>query len=76
MDENMTYEQAIERLKQIITQLNAGNVTLDDSKKLFEEGVTLTKFCEGRLNEVVQQIKAVDKTTQEEISFNVNPDEV
>ena len=47
----MTYEQAFERLQEIANLLQLGNLSLDEAVKLFEESITLSKFC---LNELKQ----------------------
>jgi len=47
----MTYEQAFERLQEIANVLQLGNLNLDEAVKLFEESITLSKFC---LNELKQ----------------------
>ena len=52
----MTFEQAMTRLEQIVTALESGRCTLDDSLKLFEEGTALTAFCSKQLKEAEQKI--------------------
>ena len=52
----MTFEQAMTRLEQIVTALESGRCTLDDSLKLFEEGTSLTAFCSKQLKEAEQKI--------------------
>ena len=52
----MTFEQAMSRLEQIVTTLEGGRCTLDDSLKLFEEGTRLTVFCSKQLKEAEQKI--------------------
>ena len=41
----LTFEQAMTRLEQIVATLEGGRCTLDDSLKLFEEGTKLTAYC-------------------------------
>ena len=38
MENNITFEESLARLEKIVRQLEDGDVTLDDSVKLFEEG--------------------------------------
>ena len=52
----ITFEQAMSRLEQIVTALEGGRCTLDDSLKLFEEGTRLTAFCSKQLKEAEQKI--------------------
>lgn len=51
-----TYEEAITRLEQIVTRLESGQCTLDESLKLFEEGTKLTAFCSRALKTAEQTI--------------------
>ena len=52
---DMTFEQAMERLEEIVSTLESGKCTLDDSMKLFEEGTALTAFCTESLKAAEQK---------------------
>ena len=52
----MTFEQAMTRLEQIVTTLEGGRCTLDESLKLFEEGTTLTAYCSKQIQAAEQKI--------------------
>lgn len=56
MSNTMTFEQAMERLEQIVSALEGGKCTLDESLKLFEEGTKLTAFCSEQLKNAEQKI--------------------
>ena len=47
--EEMTFEQAMKRLEEIVTQLEAGEAPLDKSMSLFEEGTKLSAFLSKTL---------------------------
>lgn len=66
--ENMTFENALARLEEIVKSLDTGNAPLDDSLNLFEEGVALVKFCNGKLDSAEQRVKVV--TDNGEQDFN------
>ncbi len=51
-----TFEKAITRLEQIVSALEGGRCTLDESLKLFEEGTKLTAYCSRLLKEAEQKI--------------------
>lgn len=51
-----TFEKAITRLEQIVSALEGGRCTLDESLKLFEEGTKLTAYCSKLLKEAEQKI--------------------
>ena len=52
----MTFEQAMTRLEQIVATLESGRCTLDDSLKLFEEGTKLTAYCAEQIKTAEQKI--------------------
>lgn len=56
MSDSMTFEQAMTRLEQIVSTLENGKCTLDESLKLFEEGTKLTAFCSEQLKNAEQKI--------------------
>ena len=65
--ENLTYEDAFNRLQKITELLENGNVTLDDSIKYYEQGILLKNFCEKKLKNAEMKIKNVlDKSKNSE----------
>lgn len=54
--EQMTFEQKISRLENIVTRLEKGDVQLDESLKLFEEGTQLVSACRKELDKAEQQV--------------------
>jgi len=54
--EQMTFEQKIARLEEIVTRLEKGDTQLDDSLKLFEEGTRLVADCRKELDHAEQQV--------------------
>ena len=52
----LTFEQAMIRLEQIVATLEGGRCTLDDSLKLFEEGTKLTAYCADQIKNAEQKI--------------------
>ena len=55
--ENMTFESATARLEEILKLLERGNSSLDESLKLYEEGVALVRFCNEALDNAEKRIK-------------------
>jgi exodeoxyribonuclease VII small subunit len=66
MMDNMTYEQAIKRLEEIVSLLENGEVSLDDSIKLYEESAKLSAFCNDLLNKAELKIEEFNKDRDEE----------
>ena len=52
----LTFEQALMRLEEITAQMEHGNITLDASLRLFEEGTALIRRCSAELNEAELKI--------------------
>jgi exodeoxyribonuclease VII small subunit len=61
MEEKITFETALARLQTIVSGLESGNVPLDDSLSMFEEGVKLVKFCNEKLDHAEQKVKILLK---------------
>lgn len=53
----MTFEQAMSRLEQIVKALEGGNVPLEDLIKLFDEGTGLVKLCTQRLDKAEEKVR-------------------
>ena len=66
MSKEMTYEQAFELLQKIVTELEKGNLSLDDSLKLFEEGTKLSALCYSKLANARQKVTEITADTQED----------
>ena len=55
------FEQAMNRLEEIVQQLELEELSLDDSLKIFEEGMELSKICYEKLNQAEQKLKKLVK---------------
>ena len=51
-----TFEEALSRLEEIVTLMEKGELSLDDTVKLYKEGVELASFCGGKLTDAKQQV--------------------
>lgn len=56
----MTLEQSFESLDNIIGQLQDGGLTLEESFKMYEEGMKLVKNCNDALDKVEKKLIVVD----------------
>jgi exodeoxyribonuclease VII small subunit len=54
--EKLTFEEALARLEETVRLLESGNVPLDDSLALFEEGIALVRLCNGKLDTAEQKV--------------------
>ena len=57
--QNTTFEANMQRLEQIVRAMERGDVALDESLKLFQEGTELVKNCAKMLDEAELQVKKV-----------------
>ena len=55
------FEQALARLEVIVRELEDGDRPLEESLKLFEEGVALTRLCAARLDEAQRRIEVLTR---------------
>lgn len=51
------FEQAMARLEAIVTELEKGDLPLDDSLRIFEEGIRLSKTCLKMLEETERKVE-------------------
>ena len=57
--ENKTFEQSMQRLEQIVRAMERGDVPLEESLKLFQEGTQLVRSCSQLLDNAQLQIQKV-----------------
>lgn len=55
------FEKALERLESIVNQLERGELSLDESLKIFEEGVKLSKTCLKMLDDAERKVEILVK---------------
>ena len=56
---NMNFEQSMARLEQIVRAMERGDVALEESLKLFQEGTELVRSCQKLLDEAQLQVKMI-----------------
>jgi exodeoxyribonuclease VII small subunit len=57
--EDMSFEDAIRELEQVVTALDRGDVALEDSIKLYERGAALKARCEAKLKEAEEKVAQI-----------------
>lgn len=67
MNRKMSYEEALEKLRDIVARLESGEETLDSSLKLFEEGAKLSSFCYEKLQNAQQKITEITKLEEKQV---------
>jgi exodeoxyribonuclease VII small subunit len=55
------FEDALNKLEKIVSRLEEGNISLEESLKLFEEGIRLSRFCNQKLDEAEKRVEILMK---------------
>jgi len=58
---DLKFEDGLARLEQIVSRLEAGNLPLEESLRIFEEGVGLARICARYLEEAEKRIEVLVK---------------
>lgn len=64
MKKSQTFEQAMNRLEEINQALESGDIPLEESIKLYDEGIKLIEFCQSKLNEAEKKIQKLSRNTE------------
>ncbi len=74
--QNGTFEENMQRLEQIVRAMEKGDVPLEESLKLFQEGTGLVKCCAKMLDDAEQQVTQIvtqaDGSPSEEVFSDGN----
>jgi len=60
-EKKQTFESSLKELERIVRRLEEGELPLEDSLKLFEDGVKLSRECQERLNQAERRIEILLK---------------
>ncbi|NLM09347.1 MAG: exodeoxyribonuclease VII small subunit [Clostridiaceae bacterium] len=65
MEQNLSYEDAVKQLEEIVGLLEKGDVSLEKSLELFQKGVSLSAYCTKKLEETEKKIvKLIDENNE------------
>ena len=56
-----TFESSLARLEEIVSAMESGEIMLDESLSLYEEGIKLIKYCTKALDDAEQKVKILQK---------------
>jgi exodeoxyribonuclease VII small subunit len=62
--EQLSFEQALDKLDAIVSKLENGDVPLELAIELFQEGMLLSRLCGGKLEQVEQRIELLIESEQ------------
>lgn len=75
MPKKQAFEEALKRLEEIVEKLETGDVSLDESLAVFQEGIDLYRFCHKRLTEAEKRVKVLIENVKGEFSLeNFEPE--
>lgn len=58
---NLSFEQAVAKLEQIVQQIEEGKVSLEESIQRYAEGIDLYKHCRAKLDQMEKTIQVLAK---------------
>lgn len=69
INEKTTFEEALSQLEATVKALESGECSLDDSIKLYEKGMNLSKFCYEKINKaklVIENLNSIEEHSGDE----------
>lgn len=67
---NLSYEDALMRLENIVRELEGGRIKLDDAVQAYEQAVKLKQFCETKLAAAKLKIEKIEAVNNGEIKVS------
>lgn len=58
---DLSFEESLKKLEEIVTELEKGELNLDEALKLYEEGMQFSDQCLKKLNETKQKVEKLTK---------------
>lgn len=68
------FEQALAALEQIVSQMESGDLPLEQSLMAYEQGVKLAQICQQRLDQVEQQVQVLQGQLMRPLA-EIDPDQ-
>ena len=70
--QDLSFEESLEKLEEIVNKLENGDVPLDDAIEEFKNAMDLVKICNDKLNAAEEKKKKIVQDNGELIEFNTN----
>lgn len=70
--DSFDFENALENLEELVTSMEEGDLSLEDSLKAFEKGIKLTRECQSALKAAEQKVQVLigDQGETEDVDFD------
>jgi len=65
LNKRVNFETAVTRLNEIVKDMEKGDLSLDESLKKFEEGISLIRECQSVLHDAEQKVKILTEKNRE-----------
>ena len=69
---DLSFEESLEKLEEIVNKLENGNVPLDDAIEEFNNAMKLVKVCNDKLNHAEEAIAKIVQDNGDIVDFNIN----
>jgi exodeoxyribonuclease VII small subunit len=67
LSDSPSFESALKQLEEIVQRLEKGELTLEESLKLYEDGIRLSRLCHAKLEEAEGRIELLMKNARGEL---------
>lgn len=71
MEENVSFEKALENLETIVHELESGNTELDQAIEKYTEAMKLVKYCNDKLTTATEKVNKILSENGELVDFEV-----
>jgi exodeoxyribonuclease VII small subunit len=72
---DLTFEEAMEKLEEIIGKLEEGDVPLEKAISYYQDGMILSKICSDKLNHIQEKMVQIMNEQGELVPFDLQEDE-
>ncbi|MCL6585245.1 MAG: exodeoxyribonuclease VII small subunit [Anoxybacillus sp.] len=73
-EKELTFEEAMKQLEEIVGKLEAGNVPLEQAIAFFQEGMRLSKWCHDKLQHAEKQMEYILREDGQLAPFSIEED--
>lgn len=70
--DNLSFEESLEQLEEIVIKLEKGDVPLDEAIDEFNNAMQLVKVCNDKLNKAEESIAKIVEDNGDLVDFNIN----
>lgn len=70
-DQELSFEEALATLEEVVNQLESGGLTLEETVALYDRGQRLVALCNSRLDQAALQVEQISVASEED---RVQPD--